>query len=83
VDQFEFPTAITVGGRGLIYVVDQHRGTVLVFNRQGRFQTHFASKGWEEGKVYYPAAIAVDGNGRAFIADRNNNRVLVFVPSEK
>jgi len=73
-----FPTGITVDGKGLIYVVDQNGGSIVIFRQDGSFQGRRLAMGWREGLLYYPTQMCVNNDGDAFIADRNNNRIPVF-----
>jgi len=77
-DIMSFPTGITVDGKGLIYVVDQNGGSMVIFRQDGSFQGRRLAMGWREGLLYYPTQMCVNNDGDAFIADRNNNRIPVF-----
>ncbi len=73
-----FPTTISTDGRGLLYVVDQNGGSVVLLSQQdGSFQGRGLGYGWNEGRLRYPGDFCSNGRGQAFIADRANSRVQI------
>lgn len=77
-EYLNFPTNLTVSPRGLIYVVDQNGGSILLLGPDGSVKGRKLSRGWDEGLLYYPTQLCVNEDGMAFVADRSNNRVQIF-----
>ena len=73
-----FPTNLTVDGRGVLYLVDQHGSGLVLVSGGGSFQGRMLKMGRGEKGLYYPSQICVSPNGNLFIADRSNNRVQRF-----
>ncbi|MBW2402000.1 MAG: hypothetical protein JRG80_22575, partial [Deltaproteobacteria bacterium] len=73
-----FPTDLTVDGRGVLYLVDHHGSGLVLVSGGGSFQGRMLEMGWGEKGIYYPSQICVSPNGNLFIADRSNNRVQRF-----
>lgn len=61
-----------------VYVTDQGRHRVEVFDRAGRHLFGFGAHGSEAGEFIRPEDVAVDGEGRIYVADTGNSRVQVF-----
>lgn len=74
----EFPVSIELDLPGLIYVLDRHAGSVVVFDRRGKFHNRLFSKGNYPGRLWYPAHLAFDWKGRMCICDEGNNRFQIF-----
>ncbi|MBI5444181.1 MAG: hypothetical protein HY900_23590 [Deltaproteobacteria bacterium] len=84
------PSGVAVDeDRGLVYVVDYMRHTVLGYDLSGNLQLEFGGRGTGEGWFNYPADIAVIQGGQVVVADQFNNRaqalevepILYEVPS--
>lgn len=73
-----FPTNLTVDGRGVLYLVDQYGSGLVLVSGGGSFQGRVLEMGWGEKGLYYPSQICVSPNGNLLIADRSNNRVQRF-----
>lgn len=76
--EMDFPFAIEVGSSGLLYILDRHKGEVVVFDQRGRFKYSFLSKGHSRGRLYYPEDLTFDPWGRLCVVDSGNGRVEVF-----
>ena len=63
---------------GLVYVVDQTRNRVAVFNTSGVFQGSFGSQGSGNLQFSKPTGLAIDSQGRIYIADSLNERIQVL-----
>ena len=77
-DYMNFPNNFDIDAEGTFYLSDQYGSGLALVGRDGSFQGHKLSMGWEDGQLYYPAQLCVDDMGGLAIADRNNNRVQVF-----
>jgi cobalt-zinc-cadmium efflux system outer membrane protein len=77
-----FPTSIAVDKRGIIYLLDQNGGVIVILGAEGDFKGHQLSSGWKEGLLQYPSDLCINEKGNLFIVDRNNSRVQVFTSSK-
>jgi len=77
-EHLSFPTSITTDSRGVLYVVDENGGGVVIVGQDGSFLGRQLAMGWNEGLLYYPSQICSNEKGEMFIADRGNSRVQVF-----
>ena len=73
-----FPTSITTDKRGLIYLVDQNGGNIIVVGQDGSFEGRLLAMGWKDGLLRYPSQCCINADGNFFVADRNNNRIQIF-----
>ena len=73
-----FPTNISIGDDGVIYLVDQYGSGLALVGRDGSFLGRMLGLGWNEFGLYYPSQICISPKGDLFIADRNNSRVQRF-----
>lgn len=73
-----FPTSMAVDSRGILYVVDQNGGGIVLVGQDGSVLGRQLAMGWNEGQLYYPSQMCVNDKGQAFVADRGNSRVQVF-----
>lgn len=70
------PLGITVDRRGRIYVGDDERNVIDVFDQEGQPIRTFG-----QGVIQKPTDIAVDLEDNVYVADVEANTVLVFSPS--
>jgi sugar lactone lactonase YvrE len=73
-----FPTSMAVDGRGILYLVDEHGGGVVLLGQDGAVLGRQLAMGWNEGLLSSPSQICLNDRGQVFIADRGNSRVQVF-----
>ncbi|HEY6007348.1 MAG TPA: NHL repeat-containing protein [Geobacteraceae bacterium] len=73
-----FPTYLTVDGRGGIYLVDQDGGAIVTLGPDGSYTGRIATLGWKEGQLYYPSQVSFCGSAILAVADRNNSRIQLF-----
>ena len=74
----DFPRSLAVADNDSLYVLDRHRGTVVVFDSNGRFKYNFFEAGESRGKLYYPIEIQFDPWGKLCVVDEGNGRVQIF-----
>jgi sugar lactone lactonase YvrE len=77
-EHLSFPTSITVDSRGVLYIVDQNGGGVVLVGQDGSVLGRQLAMGRNEGLLYYPSQMCLNEKGQVFIADRGNSRVQVF-----
>ncbi len=77
-EYLSFPTYLTTDSRGVLYLVDENGGGVVILGQDGFFLGRQLAMGWNEGLLYYPSQMCVTEKGEVFIADRGNSRVQVF-----
>jgi len=73
-----FPTSIAVDARGVLYLVDEHGGGIVLVGQDGAVLGRQLAMGWNEGLLNSPAQLCLNDKGQVFIADRGNSRVQVF-----
>ena len=81
--QITWPTSVAVGPDGNVYVGDEHRQDIQVFDRDGQFLMKWGSKGSGPGEIDRPAGLAVDKDGNVLVVDSLNNRIQKFTPDGK
>ena len=74
----DFPRSLAIGDNDFLYVLDRHRGTIVVFDNNGRFKYNFLEAGESRGKIYYPIEIEFDPWGKLCVVEEGNGRVEVF-----
>ena len=74
----DFPVSLAVDQAGLFYILDRHRGAVVVFGRNGEFKYQFLTKGQGRDNLYFPQEVRFDHLGRLCVVDEGNSRVMVF-----
>ena len=64
--------------RGLIFVADYMRHTILAYNLEGRYLFEFGGRGVGPGWFNFPEDISINNQGQLVIADLFNRRVQVL-----
>lgn len=77
-EHLRFPTYLTTDGRGILYVVDEHGGGIVLLGQDGSYLGRQLSLGWTEGLLYFPSQACLNEKGELLIADRGNSRVQLF-----
>ena len=75
---FSLPSGLTVTADGRIWVLDEIRRTLQVFDSGGNFATRADGSGTALGAFDHPSALASDGRGLIAVTDRGIGRVQVF-----
>ncbi len=76
--EFNFPSNITIGANGKLYVVDTMNGRVQSFDKDGRFIMTFGEFGDIPGMFARPKGIAIDSENHIYVVDAAFNNVQVF-----
>jgi sugar lactone lactonase YvrE len=71
------PTSISTS-KGLIFIVEASRGSIVSLGRDGTFLARQLSNGRLEGALGYPSQVCINDRNEAFVAERDNSRVQVF-----
>jgi DNA-binding beta-propeller fold protein YncE len=72
--EFVWPTAIDVDSVGNIYLADEHRHDVQVWDKEHNFVLKWGGA----GQMNRPSGLAVDSKDNVLVADTLNNRILRF-----
>lgn len=73
------PVATAFDGAGNIYVLDQRRAKIVVFNRANGLPTRdIGAEGSGNGKLLAPEALAISPGGTIYVADTGNQRIARF-----
>lgn len=75
---FNFPSYLSVGQAGDLYVTDSLNGRVQVFDKEGRFLRVVGNFGDGSGDFSAPKGSAVDSEGHLYVADAAFDKVQVF-----
>ena len=66
-----------------VYVSDDWKNTISVFDSSGKFSRKWGTTGSGDGELFRPAGLAVEKNGNIIVVDSGNNRLQVFTPDGK
>jgi tripartite motif-containing protein 71 len=78
---FVWPTAIDVDSKGYIYLADEHRHDIQVWDNDRNFVRKWGGgPGDDELHMNRPAGLAIDSLDNVLVADSLNNRILRFTP---
>jgi DNA-binding beta-propeller fold protein YncE len=69
--------------RDRVYVSDDWRNTISVFDTSGKFIQKWGAAGSGDGELRRPAGLAVEKSGNVIVVDSGNNRLQVFSPEGK
>jgi hypothetical protein len=77
-EYLDFPTNISTDSRGIIYLVDENGGGIVILGQDGSYLGRQLSAGWNEGLLNFPSQMSINEKGEVFIADRGNSRIQIF-----
>jgi NHL repeat-containing protein len=76
---FNRPTDIAWDGAGNIFISDGYNNSrVVKYDKNGRYQGSFGTRGSEPGQLNTPHSIQTDAKGNVYVADRGNRRIQVL-----
>jgi DNA-binding beta-propeller fold protein YncE len=75
---FTYPSRVTVGSDGRVYIADMLEGKVYVYSAGGNLLFSFGTEGSAQGQLRQPRAMAFDAQNRLFVVDAYNSRISVF-----
>ncbi len=76
--QMMWPTAIAIDREGRIYIADEHRQDVQVFDKSREFLFKWGTFGGGEGEINRPSGLAFDPEDNLLVVDHLNHRVQKF-----
>ena len=76
--QFVWPIGIAIDSKGRVYVSDEHRHDVQVFESDGTYVAKWGSFGDGPGQFNRPSSMAIDEQDRVFVVDGMNHRVQIL-----
>ena len=77
INQFKYPTGLTVDGAGHIYVADYGNSRVVRMDGiGGKGWISFGTQGSGVNQFTHPSGVAVDDAGHIYISDLSNNRIV-------
>jgi len=77
-DEFNFPTSLTFGPEGNLFMVDQLNSRILVFTEEGQYLDQFGALGVGFSSFVRPKDIAVDPFGLIYVSDAAFNNIQIF-----
>jgi NHL repeat-containing protein len=78
-DLFNQPSDVAWDSAGDIFVADGYgNARIAKFDKDGKFQKSWGSKGSETGQFNMLTSLAADAQGNLYAADRGNKRIQVF-----
>src|ERR1700738_2221680 len=80
---FVWPTGIDVDSQGNIYLADEHRHDIQVWDKEHQFARKWGSLGNSDTQMNRPAGLATDSQDHVLVADALNNRILKFTTDGK
>ncbi len=75
-----WPFGVAIDKNSNVYVTDEWKNTVSVFDAKGKFIRKWGETGSGPGELRGPAGIVCEANGNLIVVDSGNNRLQVFTP---
>jgi DNA-binding beta-propeller fold protein YncE len=76
--QLQWPGSVALDKQGNVYVSDDWRNQIAVFDANGKFLSQWGTPGAGEGELDGPSGLAFDQNDNLYVVDSRNHRVQVF-----
>jgi len=77
-DQFDSPVAMAFDSQDRLYISDELKHRVTIFDSSGNFLSKWDTRGSGPGELNGPAGIAIDGEDHVYVVDQHNSRVQKF-----
>jgi len=81
--QITWPTSVALDKDVNVYLSDEARHDVQVFDSDGNFVRKWGSQGTGPGEFDHPSGLAVGSDGNVLVVDSLNNRVQKLTPDGK
>jgi DNA-binding beta-propeller fold protein YncE len=78
-----WPFGVAVGKGDEVFVTDEWKNTVSVYDAKGKFIRKWGTPGSGPGELRLPAGVVCEKNGNVIVVDSGNNRLQVFTPQGK
>jgi sugar lactone lactonase YvrE len=75
---FSLPSGLAITADGRMWVVDEIRRTLQVFDAGGQFLAKLNGEGSDTGGFMHPTSLATNGRSLVALTDRGINRVQIF-----
>ena len=73
-----WPTAITVGPNGNVYLADEYLDRISIYSPDGEYLTKWERPGDGDGQWNKPSGLVFGANGTLYLVDCNNHRVQML-----
>jgi DNA-binding beta-propeller fold protein YncE len=78
-----WPFGVAVDKNNNVFVTDEWKNTVSVFDGDGKFVRKWGTTGSGPGELKGPSGIVCESNGNVIVVDSGNDRLQVFSPDGK
>jgi len=78
-----WPFGVAVDRNSNVYVSDEWKNTITVFDATGKYVRTWGKTGSAPGELNRPAGIVCEANGNIIVVDSGNDRLQVFTPEGK
>ena len=75
---FVWPTAIDVDSQGNVYLADEHRHDIQVWDKDHKYVRKWGGFGTGDSQMNRPSGLAVDSRDQILVSDTLNSRILRF-----
>jgi DNA-binding beta-propeller fold protein YncE len=77
-DKLQWPTSVALDKQGNVYVSDEWRHRIVIFDTDGKFQSQWGTPGSGNGELNGPTGLAFDKDDNLYVVDSRNHRIQVF-----
>jgi DNA-binding beta-propeller fold protein YncE len=81
--QFVWPRSIELDQDERVYVSDEYRNQISIFDREGGFLSSWGQAGTGDGELNGPSGLAFDSDNNLYVVDSLNNRIQKFTKDGK
>lgn len=78
-----WPTSIAVDSKDRVYVADEHRNDIQIFDSAGNFLCKWGTLGDGLGEINRPSGITIDSEDNLIVVDHLNDRIQKVSPDGK